>query len=214
MANANDSSAALLKSAEHWQAVYTAKQTDQVSWYRPHLDGSLSAILRNAPKSARIIDVGAGASTLVDDLLAAGYTDLTVLDVAQAALDVTRARLGQRANEVRFLCADLFEAPLDEGAYDVWHDRAVFHFLTRPEERGRYVQRAQRALRKHGVLLLWTFAKDGPTRCSGLDVEQHDEESVRSCFEPAFLLRQSGRENHQTPSGSTQHFAWFELERM
>jgi len=191
----------------HWEKVYTTKAADAVSWYRAHLEKSLELITRAAPDpAAAILDVGGGESTLVDDLLARGYSNVTVLDVSQTAFDVTKKRLGSAAEQVRWLVADITEADLDASAYDVWHDRAVFHFLTAESQRAAYVQQVVRAVKPGGHVIVSTFGPEGPTKCSGLDVRRYDAESLHTQFGARFQLMESSHELHQTPFGTTQQF--------
>ena len=194
---------------DHWERVYGTKQPTEVSWYQPHATRSLALIQRVAPdRSAPIIDVGGGASTLVDDLLAAGYRDVTVLDLSGSALATARTRLGPDAERVRWLEADLLGYEFPEGGYAVWHDRAVFHFLTDPAARARYVAQVRRAVRPGGFVLVATFATDGPERCSGLDVERYSPESLHAEFGAPFQLTASEREEHATPQGARQTFIY------
>jgi len=193
----------------HWESVYGAKTPTEVSWYQPHASRSLALIQRVAPdRSSPIIDVGGGASTLVDDLLAAGYRDVTVLDLSRLALDASRARLGAMAERVRWLEADLLAFEFPEAGYSVWHDRAVFHFLTDPGARARYVAQVRRAVRPGGFVLVAAFAIEGPPRCSGLDVEHYTPESLHAEFGDPFLLTTSEREEHATPQGAQQAFIY------
>jgi len=197
---------------QHWEHVYAAKSAGQRSWYRPHLEVSLTLIRRVAPDlSTPILDVGAGESTLVDDLLAASYTNLTLLDISEQALDHTRARLGPAASRIRFLRADLLTAELPQHHFGLWHDRAVFHFLTAPADRAAYVEQVTRALRPGSHIILATFAPDGPTRCSGLPVQRHDADSILREFGPRFRLVATTTERHTTPSGATQPFVYCDL---
>jgi len=191
----------------HWEKVYTTKAPDAVSWYRPHLETSLALIVRAADaRSASIIDIGGGESTLVDDLLAWGYENITVLDVSQTAIDVTKKRLGLAAEKIHWLVADITEAELEPGAYDVWHDRAVFHFLTASEQRVAYVRNVAHAVRPGGHVIVSTFGPEGPTKCSGLDVIRYDAESLHHQFGVRFRLVESSKELHRTPFGTTQQF--------
>jgi len=191
----------------HWEKVYTTKAPDAVSWYRPHLETSLALIVRAADaRSASIIDIGGGESTLVDDLLAWGYENITVLDVSQTAIDVTKKRLGLAAEKIHWLVADITEAELEPGAYDVWHDRAVFHFLTASEQRVAYVRNVAHAVRPGGHVIVSTFGPEGPTKCSGLDVIRYDAESLHDQFGVRFRLVESSKELHRTPFGTTQQF--------
>ena len=198
----------------HWEGVYRSRSADAVSWYRPHLDVSL-ALLRQAGlyASTRLVDVGGGASTLVDDLLALGLTDVTVLDLSQAALDVARERLGPRGKTVHWLATDLLRADLAPAAFDLWHDRAVLHFLTSPAETARYAEQAARAVRPGGCAVIGGFAPDGPERCSGLSVARRSAADIAALLDPAFGLVAERTEQHITPAGSSQAFAYALLER-
>jgi 2-polyprenyl-3-methyl-5-hydroxy-6-metoxy-1,4-benzoquinol methylase len=191
----------------HWEKVYTTKEPEAVSWYRPHLETSFALIERAAAGySTPIIDVGGGESTLVDDLLARGYENITVLDVSQTAIDVTKRRLGLAAEQVLWLLADITEAQLEQGAYDVWHDRAVFHFLTASEHRAAYVRQVGHAVKPGGHVIISTFGPEGPTKCSGLNVIRYDAESLHDQFGVRFRLVESSKELHRTPFGTTQQF--------
>jgi len=192
----------------HWEGIYKTKAPDQVSWYRPHLEKSLALIERAAGgRSASILDVGGGESTLVDDLLARGYQNITVLDVSQTAIDVTRKRL-KAAERVRWIVGDVTKVALDAKAYDVWHDRAVFHFLTSPEDRAAYVRQVAHAVRLSGHVIVGTFGPEGPTKCSGLDVMRYDADSLHNEFGARFRLVESSKELHKTPFGKTQQFLY------
>lgn len=191
----------------HWEKVYGTKAPDAVSWYRPHLETSLALIERAAPeRTAAIIDVGGGASTLVDDLLERGYENITVLDISQTAIDVARKRLGAASEGVHWLAGDVTEVALPAQAYDVWHDRAVFHFLTAPEQRAAYVRQVLRAMKRGGHVIVSTFGPEGPVKCSGLDVMRYDAEALHAEFGARFRLVESSKEIHQTPFGTTQQF--------
>jgi SAM-dependent methyltransferase len=193
----------------HWEMVYRTKRPNEVSWYRPHLEVSLRLIEEGAPnRDAQIIDVGGGESTLVDDLLARGYRNLAVLDVSLTALDVAKERLGQRADRVDWLCGDVTTFAFRPHEYDVWHDRAVFHFLTGSRERAAYVRQAARAVRPGGHVIVATFGPEGPTQCSGLDVVRYDSDSLHSEFGTGFQLVKHLTELHQTPAGSIQQFTY------
>ncbi len=191
----------------HWEKVYATKTPETVSWYRPHLETSLALIERAATGySTSIIDVGGGESTLVDDLLARSYENITVLDVSQTAIDVTKKRLGLAAEQVHWLVADVTDAQLERGAYDVWHDRAVFHFLTTSEHRAAYVRQVGHAVKPGGHVIVCTFGPEGTTKCSGLDVIRYDSESLHDQFGVRFRLVESSKELHRTPFGTTQQF--------
>lgn len=193
----------------HWEKVYATKAPDAVSWYRAHLETSLALIERAAEtRSASIIDIGAGESTLVDDLLLRGYKNLSVLDVSETAIEATKRRLGSAAEQVRWLVGDVVEIELERHAYDLWHDRAVFHFLTTPERRLAYVQQVTRAVKRGGHVIVSTFGPDGPTKCSGLEVMRYDAESLHGEFGGRFRLVESSKELHETPFGTTQQFLY------
>lgn len=193
----------------HWEQVHQTGLPHEMSWFQREAELSCELISRVAPeRAARIIDVGGGASRLVDGLLDAGYRDLTVLDLAPAALAHARARLGQRAELVTWLEADLLEVDLPAHRWDVWHDRAVFHFLTAALDRARYVRQVRHALQPGGHLLVATFAHDGPPSCSGLPVVRYTAESLQREFGAGFDLVESVREEHVTPRGAWQAFIY------
>jgi ubiquinone/menaquinone biosynthesis C-methylase UbiE len=149
----------------HWEKIYTTKAPDQVSWYRPHLETSLGLVLRAvSDRAASIVDVGGGESTLVDDLLQEGFQNITVLDVSQAAIDVNKARLGEKASSVRWLVADVTQVQLQVSAYDLWHDRAVFHFLTAKEQRTAYVRQVIQRGRRNAAG--WRLCATTPNLCT------------------------------------------------
>jgi len=197
-----------MDSRTHWEKIYGEKAPNTVSWYRPHLETSLSLIERVASRDSAIIDVGGGESTLVDDLLSHGHESVTVLDVSQTAIDANKARLGKASERVHWLVADITKAELAQSAYDVWHDRAVFHFLTAPNDRATYVRQAARAVKPGGHVILSTFGPEGPTKCSGLDVVRYDAESLHREFGVHFRLLESTKELHQTPFGTIQQFLY------
>lgn len=193
----------------HWERIYTSVAPNQVSWYRPHLDASLALIERaTRPYSPAIIDVGGGESTLVDDLLARGFNNLTVLDLSEVAIEATKSRLGEAANRVDWLIADITQVELPPARFDVWHDRAVFHFLTAREQRAAYVRQVARSVKPGGHVIVSTFGPEGPTRCSGLDVVRYDAEALRGEFGRRFRLVEHWKEFHQTPFGGTQQFLY------
>jgi len=193
----------------HWETVYRTKAPDAVSWYAPHLETSLALIGRSAASaSSAIIDVGGGEATLVDDLLARGYGDVTVLDISAEAIRVARERLGPQGEQVAWLVADITQADLPQRRYDVWHDRAVFHFLLDPAHRAAYVRQVARAMRPGGSVIVATFGPEGPTTCSGLDIVRYDARALHGEFGPAFRLVDSAVELHRTPFGTTQQFVY------
>jgi ubiquinone/menaquinone biosynthesis C-methylase UbiE len=199
-----------VESRAHWEQVYQTKRSDEVSWYQADPATSLRLIERVAPgRAARIIDVGGGASLLVDRLVAAGYLDVTVLDISSTALGEVERRLPADAlSRVTLLAGNVLTAPIDSGSIDVWHDRAVFHFLTDPSDRQAYVAQVRRAVRPHGHLIVATFAEDGPQKCSGLPVARYTAAQLHAEFGSRFALIDSVREGHVTPSGATQSFQY------
>lgn len=194
---------------EHWEQLYSSKSVDEVSWFQEHAALSVK-LIRDAgvALTAPIIDVGGGASTLVDDLLANGYAKITVLDLSAAALAAAKARLGVRAADVQWLEANIIEAELASNAYEVWHDRAVFHFLTTAQERHAYVQTVLRAVKPGGLVVVATFAEDGPSQCSGLPVMRYDAKALHAEFGEPFVLLGHEKESHHTPGGNEQKFVY------
>lgn len=193
----------------HWNGIYSAKKPSETSWFRPHLDRSLALIEQaNKDRNTPILDVGGGESTLADDLLAAGYRDVSVLDISQEALDHTKTRLGPASKNVTCLCSNILDANLPAGRYGVWHDRAVFHFLTDPAQRASYVRQASLAVKTGGHVIVSTFSLDGPKKCSGLDAVRYDAESLNKEFGRRFRLVETVQELHQTPFGTTQPFLY------
>ncbi len=198
----------------HWQGVYTARAETEVSWFQTTPAPSLDLLrLAGADRYSAIVDIGGGASLLVDHLLAEGFRDLTVLDLSQAALDKTRARLGEAAAGVAWIAGDATEWTPPK-AYDVWHDRAAFHFLTEAADRAAYIERLRRALRVGGAAIFGTFAPDGPEKCSGLPVMRHDAASLAAALGPGFELVDERRHDHRTPAGATQKFQFSTFRRV
>ena len=200
----------------HWDEVYRTKEHDAVSWYAPRLSTSFSLIQRvtSGNKSASIIDIGAGQATLVDELLADGFSDLNALDISGEAIAKSKHRLGPAHERVGWYCGDITTASLPAHRFDVWHDRAVFHFLTLAQHRSRYVAQTCDAVRPGGHLVLATFGPDGPLQCSGLPVVRYDSTQLASVFKDAFELTDSALENHTTPAGKTQQFLYAVLRRL
>jgi trans-aconitate methyltransferase len=197
----------------HWENVYTTKGENEVSWFQETPAPSLEmiAMVRLTPEAA-IIDVGGGASRLVDGLLAQGFKNVTVLDISEAALSVAKARLGDQAKHVQWVVADVttWEPP---HTYDLWHDRAAFHFLIEDSVRSAYVDRLKKALKRQGHVIIGTFAPDGPERCSGLSVTRHDAASLAVTLGKEFELRDTRPHEHTTPWGSTQRFQFSTFRR-
>jgi SAM-dependent methyltransferase len=194
---------------KHWDRIYRSKAPTEVSWYQPEARLSLELIRRIAPElDASVLDVGGGASTLADGLLSAGYRDITVLDMAPAALARAQERLGKRAALVRWIVADVLDAPLPAASCAVWHDRALFHFLTDARDRARYVAQVERVVRPGGHVIVASFGPEGPTRCSGLEVVRYSPDGMHAEFGASFRLLESMREDHRTPSGRMQAFVY------
>lgn len=199
-----------MNSREHWDNAYSNKRDSEVSWTQADPRLSLSLVTEVCPKGS-IIDVGGGNSVLVDRLLDAGYS-VAVLDISEAALARARARLGPRGDQVRWIGADVTGSP-ELGHFDVWHDRAVFHFLTRPADRAAYVALLTRTIRSGGHAIIATFAPDGPTQCSGLDVCRYDGASLAAELGKILVLMKTVSESHLTPWGKAQSFQYSVFRR-
>lgn len=198
-----------MENKTHWEHIYQTKESAQVSWYQLHPQRSLQYIRNTgADRAANIIDVGGGASTLVDHLLDDGFWQITVLDISKEALEISQQRLAQRTRLVTWLEADITQADLPLHKYDVWHDRAVFHFLTKPQDREAYVKTVEHSVKPGGYVIVATFASDGPEKCSGLDVARYDPQSLHHEFGIGFELLDSTHENHETPFGTEQKFIY------
>lgn len=199
---------------DHWQGVYGTKAETELSWFQDRPETSIRLIeAAGFGRAARVIDVGGGASRLVDALLDLGFTRITVLDIAEAALAKARSRLGERAAAVQWLVADItgWTAP---ARYDVWHDRAVFHFLTDADDRAAYAAAMAAAVPAGGQAIVATFASDGPERCSGLPVCRYDADGLAVQFAPQFRLVDALTEDHLTPAGKMQKFQYCRMERV
>lgn len=193
----------------HWEGVYRTKRPTEVSWYRRHLEMSLELIEEAAPGlAAAIVDVGAGESTLIDDLLVRGYHNLHAMDLSSTALDIAKARLGQHGGAVHWHSGDVRTFPFKRHQYDVWHDRAVFHFLTGARDRHAYVRQVLHAVKPGGHVIVATFGPEGPGKCSGLKVARYDAETLHEQFGTAFQLVRHMTEIHRTPSSATQQFTY------
>jgi 2-polyprenyl-3-methyl-5-hydroxy-6-metoxy-1,4-benzoquinol methylase len=199
---------------EHWERVYSDRKPSDVSWYQLHPEHSL-ALIENcvAGSAARIIDVGGGASTLVDHLLDAGYHHISVLDIARQAIRRAQARLGSRTGTVTWIEQDITR-PLTGKTYDIWHDRAVFHFLTDPADRAGYIANLEQALRPGGHAIIATFAEDGPSECSGLQVVRYSPKSLSDVMGDALRLVETRQEEHHPPHGGVQRFIYCRFIRI
>lgn len=201
-------------SREHWENIYRTRPAHRVGWFKPRLDISLAWIDDlGLPLTASIIDVGGGTSTLVRDLLNAGYGSVTVLDLAQSALDKLGDSLGSRRDEVRWIRADITEADLPVAAFDLWHDRAVFHFLTDVESRHHYRDRLSRSIKPGGHLIMGTFAPEAPPTCSGLPVCRYDRETLARALGDEFEWCKDQKELHVTPGGVEQTYLYSAYRR-
>jgi ubiquinone/menaquinone biosynthesis C-methylase UbiE len=199
----------MMETKTHWENVYETKDATEVSWFQENPELSLQMIEQTGvDNAAQIIDVGGGASTLVDNLLARNYQNITVLDISMAALQVVKERLGSQANLVTWLASDITQVQLPENFYDVWHDRAVFHFLTRATDRQKYVETVTQSVKAGGHVIVATFGVDGPSRCSGLEIVRYDSTSLHDEFGSAFDLIDSTTESHETPFGTEQKFIY------
>ena len=199
---------------EHWNTIYRTKDTTRVSWYQDYPKTSFDLITTtNVEKSRPILDVGGGDSSLVDVLLASGYTDVTVVDIASEALRKAQRRLGAQAQQIRWIVADVLHMP-DDLQVDIWHDRATFHFLRMQEDIARYAGNAAQHIKPHGYLVLGTFSLSGPQECSGLPVSRYSEETIKEVFRADFQHIRSFDEEHTTPFHTTQLFLWTILKKI
>lgn len=202
-----------MQDESHWSEVYRTKPSDSVSWYQPSPEPSLRALERfGVPSSTSLIDVGGGASNLVDALIERGWFDLSVLDIAAPALEVAKARLGEAAARVQWQVADI-TSWVPGRSYDVWHDRAVFHFLTGADQRAAYRRALHLGGAPGGLIIMATFALDGPERCSGLPIQRYDPAGLSRELGTAFELVGDWREEHMTPAGGRQAFNWCAFRR-
>jgi SAM-dependent methyltransferase len=197
----------------HWQGVYATKAEKEVSWYQENPAPSLDLIAATGtPTDAAVIDVGGGASRLVDRLLDRGFQGITILDISAKALEAAKRRLGPRAEGVEWIAADITSWEPSR-SYDLWHDRAAFHFLTEPADRDAYVARLKKAVPSGGHVIIATFAADGPERCSGLPIVRYDPDALARTLGPGFDLVESRRHDHVTPGGNTQRFQFSRFVR-
>lgn len=200
----------MVSASEHWQQVYQSKSADEVSWFQREPLVSLKLIHEHALTGNSIIDVGAGQSHLVDHLLAEGYSDLTILDISERAMEGVKERLGSVT--VQCVVADI-RTWKPERSFDVWHDRAVFHFMNSKEDVSTYIQVLENSVPRNGIAIIGTFAEDGPAQCSGLDVQRYSPRALGEVFSEGFSLLETSREEHVTPWGATQKFSWVVLQR-
>lgn len=199
----------------HWEHVYASKSSERLGWYKPRLQTSLNWIGElDLDPGAPIIDVGGGASTLVDHLLDAGYRSITVVDISENALSLARERLGKRADAVTWLADDITAIDLPDAGYELWHDRAVFHFLTEPGQQAAYRQKLLDALRPGGHLVIGAFAPEAPPKCSGLPVQRYSRETLAEMLGADFELERCTKEKHVTPGGVEQMYLYCQFRSL
>jgi len=196
----------------HWDKVYTTKEHDQVSWHQDHSTISLDWILEYTQQNDAIIDVGCGVSFLADNLLSENYSDLSLLELSTTALEVTQKRLKSDQDKVSFYNQNILEFS-SKKRFKLWHDRAVFHFLTNPDDQQIYIQKLNDYLQKDGFFLLATFSPDGPTQCSELEIVQYDEKKITQLLGQNFKLIKTTSESHPHPNGGVQEFNYFLLQK-
>lgn len=198
----------------HWEKIYSTKSYTEVSWFTEHIINSLELIHKtNIPQSAAVIDIGGGAASLVDDLLLEGFADITVMDISSAALAIAQARLKEKSAKIHWLEADILTSDLNSRKYDLWHDRAVFHFLNTEKERGAYRNQVNRFLKPQGFLVMSIFAEDGPLKCNTLEIKRHSAEELQEFFGDQFNTLFMSKTVHMTPSKSEQKFVNLILQR-
>ncbi|MES2679720.1 MAG: class I SAM-dependent methyltransferase [Bacteroidota bacterium] len=199
---------------KHWENIYSTKELENCSWFQPTPVTSLEFIEQSGiPKSSKIIDIGGGDSFLADSLLEKGYTDITVMDISEAALERAKQRLGNKASQVKWVVGDAVSfAPIHK--YDLWHDRAAFHFLTDQNDVNSYVVTAKNALNERGVLVIGTFSENGPKKCSGIDIKQYSEEGLLKAFENGFKRLKCVNVDHPTPFNTTQNFTFCSFQKL
>ncbi len=195
-----------LERKNHWENIYETKELAEVSWYQPNPVTSLDLILKfTASKSSKIIDVGGGDSLLVDYLLDLGYQNITVLDISETAINRAKKRLGNRAENVKWIVSDICTfVPVDN--YDCWHDRATFHFLTKNTDINQYCKTVENNLSSSGIMIIGTFSEKGPLKCSGIEIKQYSEKSMIGLFQKNFEILNCFYIDHQTPFNSIQNF--------
>jgi SAM-dependent methyltransferase len=204
---------AMSSDASHWDAIFSARKAKDHSWYQPSPEASLTMLEQcGLTTDARIIDVGAGDSKLVDELLERGYRNISVLDISATALERTKRRLGSKGDHLHWIVSDVLDYDPQE-RFDAWHDRAAFHFLLTEIEVRRYADLVTKAIRPGGCLVIGTFSLNGPKKCSGLDIRQYDSEQLSRVFGDSFILIQTFQETHITPVGVHQDFIFCRFQR-
>jgi SAM-dependent methyltransferase len=199
---------------KHWENIYSTKELENCSWFQPTPLKSLEFIEQSGiTKSSKIIDIGGGDSFLADSLLEKGYTDITVLDISETALERAKQRLGNKASQVKWVVGDAASfAPSNK--YDLWHDRAAFHFLTYQNDVNSYIVTAKNALNDRGVLVIGTFSENGPKKCSGIDIKQYSAEGLSKAFEDSFKKLKCVNVDHPTPFNTTQNFTFCSFQKL
>ncbi len=198
---------------DHWEHIYKNKQLAEVSWYQPVPQTSLDFVGQlGIRKTAKIIDIGGGDSFFVDELLDRGYTDITVLDISEAAIERAKERLGERADRVKWIVRDVVQFNPEE-QYDLWHDRAAFHFLTREQDIVKYIETAGQCLGSSGYMVIGTFSEQGPKKCSGIEITQYSEESMENRFKDYFEKIKCVSVDHQTPFNTVQNFVFCSFKK-
>lgn len=198
----------------HWEKVFATKQENEVSWFQPKPETSIDFFIKNnIPKNAKIIDIGGGDSYLIDNLLQMGYANLFLLDISANAIERIKNRLGAKTEKVTFIVSDILDFQ-PETTFDVWHDRASFHFLTTENEVATYKQLVSNSIAPNGFLFLGTFSENGPLKCSGLEIKQYSEAKFETIFGSEFSKIKCFEENHQTPFDTTQNFIFCEFKKI
>jgi ubiquinone/menaquinone biosynthesis C-methylase UbiE len=199
---------------KHWENIYQTKELKDLSWYQPSPTTSLDFLKQfNISKTAKIIDIGGGDSLLVDNLLDLGYTDITVLDISDAALDRSKKRLGDRSSKIKWIIADAATFKPAE-KYDFWHDRATFHFLTKEQEIENYIDTVHRSINPTGILVIGTFSEQGPKKCSGIEITQYSETTMTKRLINFFEKIKCITIDHKTPSGMIQNFIFCSFRKL
>tara|TARA_B100000809_G_scaffold30391_2_gene26387 strand:- start:12309 stop:12929 length:621 start_codon:yes stop_codon:yes gene_type:complete len=199
---------------KHWENIYETKNLDEVSWYESAPQNSIDLITQDKPsKNSKIIDIGGGDSFLVDHLLDLGFTDITILDISTKAIERAKSRLGIRATQVKWIVSDITKF-VDQKKYDIWHDRAAFHFLTKPNDINSYVINAKKSLNSNANLIIGTFSDDGPLKCSGIEITRYSKTTLKKCFQNDFTLYKCINYNHPTPFNTMQNFVFCSFKRI
>ncbi len=198
---------------KHWETIYQTKQPDEVSWYQPTPETSLRFIEElNLKPDARIIDIGGGDSLLAEHLLDLGFQNITVVDISKAAIERAKKRIGKQAETITWVVADVTQFEPTED-YDLWHDRAAFHFLTEQQEIHSYLETAHKSITPDGIMVVGTFSKEGPEKCSGLPVSQYSESSMTKQMQPLFEKIECITVNHETPFDTVQNFTFCSFKK-